>query len=188
MRSPEKAQASRREPRIRMATAWLTGCAGCHMALLDLDERLLELLEKVEFVASPIMDVKESPECDVTLVEGGVGTSADLHKLRILRRRSRVLVAIGDCAAMAGIPTLRNSRPCRETLERAYLETESSATLVLPELDLPELLPEVRPIQSYVAVDAWVPGCPPRVEALWEALQGLLGAPAADRTVKLRYD
>jgi NAD-reducing hydrogenase small subunit len=158
------------------------------MAFLDLDERLLELARLVDFVASPIMDIKELPESDVTLVEGGVGTTADLHHLRIARRRSGILVALGDCAALAGIPTLRNPRSPREVLERAYLETESSATLVLPGQGLPELLPQVRPIQAYVDVDAWVPGCPPRVEAIWNALEGLLTGAPPPRPAVLRYD
>ena len=172
--------------RVRVATVWLCGCSGCHMALLDLDEKLLDLAALVDFVASPIMDVKQFPECDVALVEGAVGTSADLETLKVVRQRSRLVVALGDCAAMAGVPTLRNAFSLTEVLERAYVEAESNATLIVPDQDVPGLLSAVRPIHAYVEVNAFVPGCPPSVEAIWNALQGLLGREPSP--VELRYD
>ena len=83
------------QPKIKVATAWLGGCSGCHMSFLDLDERLLDLVALVEFTASPITDVKEIPQVDVGIVEGAVCNDENERVLRTMRARCKVLVALG---------------------------------------------------------------------------------------------
>ena len=83
----------------RLATLWLDGCSGCHMSLLDLDERLLDLAARVDIVYGPLVDVKHFPEqVDLVCIEGAVSSSDDLARLRLARQRSRRLIAMGDCA------------------------------------------------------------------------------------------
>ena len=74
----------------RMASVWLDGCSGCHMSFLDLDERLITLAESADLVYSPLVDAKIFPEdVDVTLVEGAVSSEEDLHKIRMVRERTK---------------------------------------------------------------------------------------------------
>lgn len=160
----------------KLATAWLDGCSGCHMSFLDLDDRLLELAERVEFVYSPLVDLKEFPaEVDITLLEGAVATDADLAKLRRIRSATRLLVALGDCAITGNLPAMRNPVGLDAVLlttchEHATLQPQE------PSLNLPHLLPRVRPIQEFVLVDHYLPGCPPSAEDIFSTLTALLDA------------
>ncbi|MBO3840447.1 MAG: oxidoreductase, partial [Candidatus Brockarchaeota archaeon] len=85
--------------KVRLATVWLSGCSGCHMSFLDQDEKLLELAGKIELVYSPIADIKDFPEnVDITLVEGAVGNEEQLELLKKIRKNTKMLIALGDCA------------------------------------------------------------------------------------------
>ena len=84
--------------KIRVATASLCGCFGCHISLLDIDERILELVELVEFDRSPITDIKTVGDCDIGLIEGGVANAENVEVLREFRKHCKVLVAVGACA------------------------------------------------------------------------------------------
>ena len=98
------------QEKLRLATVWLDGCSGCHMSLLDTDERLLELAQKVSVVWGPLVDAKQFPEgVDVTLVEGAVSSEEDLHRIRLVRARTRILVTLGDCAITGNVPAMRNT-------------------------------------------------------------------------------
>ena len=171
----------------RVATMWLDGCSGCHMSLLDMDDRLLELAGKMDLVYSPIIDVKEFPEnVDITLVEGAVGNEEDLHKIRIVRERSRLLVSLGDCAVTANVPSMRNSFGPKKVLERAYVE---NATLRPgpPRGDVPALLPTSRPLHELVTVDVFVPGCPPSADTIYYVLNELLEGRCPDLRNKSNF-
>jgi NAD-reducing hydrogenase small subunit len=147
----------------KIATIWLDGCSGCHMSLLDLDERLLELSERFELVYSPLVDTKEFPPgVDVTLVEGAVSSQADLDKIRQVRQRSRLLVSLGDCAVTGNIPALRNT-----------LEEVLDVYQAPPTSEVPDLL-WVKPVHQVVAVDFFLPGCPPSAAIIGAALKALL--------------
>ena len=171
----------------RIATVWLCGCSGCHMSFLDLDEKLIDLAALADVVASPIADVKEIPECDVGLVEGSVANEENLHVLEAIRAKSKVLVSLGDCAGFGCVPMLRNQFDNQAVLNRAYFDAESNATGALPTEEVPKLMPKVRPIHEFVKVDAWIPGCPPSPEVIWQALVALLTGKPADEPV-LSYD
>ncbi len=171
----------------RIASVWLCGCSGCHMSLLDLDDKLIDLAALADVVASPITDVKEIPECDIGLVEGGVANEENLHVLQTIRARAKVLVSLGDCAGFGCVPMLRNLFPVEEVLERAYVDAESNSEGAVPQEEVPALLPNVKPIHEYVKVDAWIPGCPPSAAAIWNAVEGLLTGKPAEEPV-LNYD
>jgi NAD-reducing hydrogenase small subunit len=171
----------------RVATVWLCGCSGCHMSFLDLDERLIDLAALADIVASPIVDVKTFPRCDIGLVEGGVANEENLEVLQSLRAACDTLVSLGDCAGFGCVPMLRNQFPNQEVLDRAYIEVESTAFGAVPTREVPKLLPQVKPIHECVKVDAWIPGCPPSADAIWTAVSALLRGEVAEG-VKLEYD
>lgn len=159
-------------PKVRLATVWFSGCSGCHMSFLDLDERLIELAGKAELVYSPIADIKEYPDdVDVLLVEGAVGNTEHLHLLREMRGKTKVVVAFGDCAVTGNVPSLRNPIPREEVLRAVYGEGEIPG---LEEGEVPKLLPQALPLHAVVRVDRFVPGCPPPADRIWKFLQGLL--------------
>jgi NAD-reducing hydrogenase small subunit len=173
--------------KIRMATVWLDGCSGCHMSFLDLDERLLEVAEKVDLVFSPLVDAKEFPEhVDVALVEGAVGTEEDVERIRRVRERTRLLIALGDCAVTGNVPAMRNSFPVQEVLDRAYRENSTLAQQI-PTDTLPRLLPRSRPIHEVVPVDLFVAGCPPPAGLIYDVLQELLAGRVPDLSIRCRF-
>lgn len=174
--------------RKRIATIWLCGCSGCHMSLLDLDERLFELASAADLVSSPICDVKDLPECDIVLVEGSVANEENLHVLQTARARARLLVSLGDCAGFGCVPMLRNQFDVGAVLEHSYINVPSTALGAVPESEVPRLLPKVRPIHELVQVDAWIPGCPPSADAIWTAVRALLTGEPGKAAKSLRYD
>jgi len=162
--------------KIRLATAWLGGCSGCHMSFLDLDERLIELAEHADLVYSPIADVKEFPEAvDVTLVEGAVANVDHLELAQKIRTRSRIVVSFGDCAVTGNVTSLRNRLAVDDLLTQVYKAGPGNVPRG-GEADrvLPMLLPKVLPLHQVIAVDAYIPGCPPDPERIWTAIQALL--------------
>lgn len=166
--------------RPRLATIWLDGCSGCHMSFLDIDERLLQLTDRADLVYGCLVDAKEFPEnVDVTLVEGAVSSDEDLRKLLEVRKRSRIVVALGDCAVTSNVPGMRNPFGPGPVLERAYIE---NATLNqgIPTESLPRLLDESLPLHAYVPVDVFVSGCPPSADRIFEVIAGLLDGIVAD--------
>ena len=163
------------KPKVKVATVWLGGCSGCHMSFLDLDERLVDLVKLVDITASPITDVKEIPEVDVGIVEGAVCNEENEHVLRTMRSRSKILVALGDCAITGNIPALRNQFALKEVLARGFIETESTQVGEMPDpVIVRHLLKRVRPIQEFVKVDVHIPGCPPDADTIWYAFTELL--------------
>lgn len=161
--------------KIIVATTSLAGCFGCHMSFLDIDERLLELVDVVEFNRSPITDIKRCTDCDIGLIEGGVCNAENVHVLREFRNHCKTLVAVGACAINGGLPALRNFIPVQECLQEAYLDGIGVENPHIPnDPELPLLLDKVHPIHEVVKVDYFLPGCPPSADVLWKFLTDLL--------------
>jgi NAD-reducing hydrogenase small subunit len=160
------------------------------MTLLDLDERLLELARGLEVVYSPLVDAKEFPEgVDVALVEGAVANEEHLALLRRIRERTRVLVALGDCAVSGNVTALRNAAGGpRPVLERAYLDP-AVLDAAIPDAPgiLPRLLDRVLPLHHAVRVDHFLPGCPPHPDLVHELLAKLLAGERPSLAGKLRF-
>ena len=160
--------------KLRLATAWLDGCSGCHMSLVDIDERLLDIAPAIELVYSPLVDTKEFPlSVDVTIVEGAVSSEEDLHKALRIRERSTTVIALGDCAVTGNVPTMRNGFATKALLERAYLENCTAQPQIPTEM-VPPLLSKARPLHEVIQVDLHLPGCPPSNDAIFSALAALL--------------
>lgn len=160
----------------KISSDWLAGCAGCHMSLLDMDERLLEIAELASIRATPITDMKEPDVSgvDVGVLEGGVNNTYNEEVLLRMRSRAKILVALGDCAVFGGVPALRNLCGLDQALRRAYVETESTDSEgAIP--DDPELCVQtrVRALHEIVPVDFNVPGCPPDADVIFYVLSEL---------------
>jgi NAD-reducing hydrogenase small subunit len=158
----------------RLATVWLDGCSGCHMSLLDLDENLLAVAAKADVVYSPLVDAHEFPErVDIALVEGAISSQDDLKKVREIRSRTRVLVALGDCAVTSNVPSMRNSVPAFTLINSIYDDSVDAAHQA-PSSDVPALLPQARPLHDFVEVDYHLPGCPPPAGTILAVVSDLL--------------
>ena len=162
--------------KLRLATAWLAGCSGCHMSFLDLGERLVKIAAAVELVYGPLVDAKAFPQgVDFTLVEGAVANTDNLELLETIRARTKVLVSLGDCAVTGNVTALRNCGKVSELLGAVYHEEPGEAPVGPAAVrQVPALLPKVLPLHQVVAVDAFIPGCPPDAECIWTALTALL--------------
>ena len=164
----------------RVATVWLDGCSGCHMSLIDLDERLLDIFERADLVYGPLVDFKEFPEnVDVCLVEGAVSSEEDLHKIKLVRERTKTLVAFGDCAVTSNVPGMRNPIGTGPLLDRAYIENVTMNPQ-LPSQIVPKLLPISTPVHRVVKVDVFLPGCPPSADLIYNLLDDLLAGRVPD--------
>ncbi|MBK8725776.1 MAG: NADP oxidoreductase [Holophagaceae bacterium] len=158
--------------KLKVATCSLAGCFGCHMSLLDIDERLVDLLEVVAFDRSPIDDLKQiSGPVDLGLIEGGVCNAENVHVLQEFRRLCKVLVAVGECGITGGIPSMRNGFTLKECLEESYIRGVGVEFAHIPDdPELPLLLDKVRPLHHIVKIDYFLPGCPPSADAFWHFL------------------
>jgi len=167
--------------KVRIATMWLSACSGCHMSLLDLDETLLALADRVEFANSPLTDFKEFPEdgVDVTIIEGAIANEEHLELTKLARERSKIIIALGDCAVTGNVPGLRNGITPKDLLEDVY-GPDRTSTGTLPTEDVPPLLTRVRPLHEVIQVDLFLHGCPPPAGLIGKALLALLDGKAPE--------
>lgn len=177
----------------RIATCSLAGCFGCHMSILDIDERFIDLADIVEFDRSPINDYKEfRGRCQLGLIEGGCANEDNVRVLREFRRQCDTLVSLGDCATMGGVPAMRNSITIESCLREAYIDGPSVHNPhgeIPRDHELPLLLDKVRPCHEVVKIDYHLPGCPPSADAIWAAINALLtGAPLELPYRLIKYD
>ncbi|MCX7140753.1 MAG: NADP oxidoreductase [Proteobacteria bacterium] len=146
--------------KLKVATTSLAGCFGCHMSLLDIDERLFDLLELIEFDRTPLTDVKILGACDIGIIEGGLCNGENVHVLREFRRQCKTLIALGACAINGGLPAQRNHLNLQLILQEVYHTSVGIANGMIP--NDPEL------------PDYFIPGCPPSADAIWKVLNDLL--------------
>ena len=172
----------------RVATCSLAGCFGCHMSILDIDDRILQLIELVEFDKSPIDDFKRfTQRCAIGLVEGGCCNAENVHVLEDFRKNCDILISLGECAICGGIPAMRNTIPLRECLEEAYIAgptVHNPSNRIPDDPEIPRLLNRVYPCHEIVKVDYYLQGCPPPADAIWAALTALL----TNRPIQLPYE
>jgi len=177
----------------KIATTSLAGCFGCHMTILDIDDRILKLIQLVDFDKSPVDDIKKfTDRCLVGIIEGGCCNEENVKVLKNFRQHCDVLISLGDCAIMGGLPAMRNTIPLKECLEEAYLKGPSvynPAKQIPNDPELPLILNKVYPCHEVVKIDYYLPGCPPPADTVWEALVALLNGKPLDLPYELiKYD
>jgi len=157
------------------------------MSLLDMDQRLLELADRIELVYSPLVDEKEFPEnVDVTLVEGSISNEENLEQIRRIRERTKTLVSLGDCAVTGNVPSMRNAFSVDQILESAYGRLHNPDAKTQFE-GVPKLLRTVTPVHSAVKVDVFVPGCPPSADVIHYTVTELLEGRIPDLSSLTRF-
>ncbi len=181
---------------VKVAQEWLNSCSGCEISIVDMGERLLAVLERVEFVHGPVlMDHKyfgqlgggkhiEIPEAVVGLVSGGVRNEEHLEVLAEMRKKCQVLIALGTCATHGGIPALANSYRNDEILDRYYSTETTDKCGSVPSDGLPALNDCCMALDEKVKVDVYLPGCPPNPDHVFSALLSLLDGKVLDLPTK----
>jgi NAD-reducing hydrogenase small subunit len=147
------------------------------MSFLDLDEFLIDLAEKADVVYTPFMDQKTYPEgVDVVLVEGAIANDEHFQMIHTVRRNTRVLIALGDCAVTGNVTGLRNPFGTADAvLRRSYVEqTDLQPEIPAEKGIIPILLDRVTPVHTIVPVDVYLPGCPPPAPRIRLVLEQLL--------------
>ncbi len=177
----------------KIATTSLAGCFGCHMSFLDIDDRILNLIELIDFDKSPIDDIKEfTGRCLIGLIEGGCANEENVRVLHEFRRHCDILIAVGECTTMGGLPAMRNTIPLKECLEEAYLDGPTifnPGAMIPNDQEIPLLLDKVYPCNEVVKIDYLISGCPPSADTIWEILTALLNNKPVDLAYGLiKYD
>jgi len=181
------------KPKLKLAVYWAAACGGCCVSVLDVHEKLFDVIAAADLVFWPIAldtkyeDVENMPDkhIDLTLFNGAVRNSENEHMAKLLREKSKILVAYGSCAHMGGIPGLANFSSKEEIFRRVYEESESLVnpgnTRPLPEsevnegiLNIPVFFNDVRSLAQVVDVDYFIPGCPPQTERLLEVFTAVV--------------
>ena len=148
--------------KVRLATVWLDGCSGCHMSLLDMDEAILAVAKRVDVVYGPLVDAQEFPKAvDVTWSKAPSARQDDLEKVRTIRQRSKLVVALGDCAVTGNVPGHAQPASRRASCWSASTSKARRQRRGVPTDGVPALLRHAVPVHEVVKVDLHVPGCPP---------------------------
>jgi len=169
----------------RISTEWLSGCSGCHVAVVDLHEKLLNLVEMAEFVRLPVlMDEKGYPEADVGIVEGAVRSEHDREALRKLRGSVKTLIAFGSCAVYGGPSGIGWLHGRDRIIDRVYGGGPTNAGDERPDDNAVRLEEGVIPVDEVVEVDLYLPGCPPHPYFIAAAIASVLGAASPTLTGK----
>jgi F420-non-reducing hydrogenase small subunit len=180
--------------KLRLASYWAAACGGCDVAILDTHEKILDIAAAADIVFWPIAldfkydDVEAMPDghIDVTLFHGAVRNSENEHLARLLRAKSKVLVAFGTCAHLGGIPGLANLFDRKAIFKRVYHDSQSTVNpdgvepqtkTQMPEgeLTIPEFYDTVKCLDQVVDVDYYLPGCPPTPKQIWAVVQVIVG-------------
>jgi F420-non-reducing hydrogenase small subunit len=181
------------KPKLKLAVYWASACGGCSVSVLDVHEKLFDVIANADFVFWPLAldikykDVEEMPDnyIDVTLFNGAVRNSENEHMANLLRKKSKILVAYGSCSHLGGIPGLANFSTKEDIFRRVYEESESTINTEkirpLSEykvkeglLEIPVFYNDVRSLSQTVEVDYFIPGCPPQTERLLEVFGAIV--------------
>jgi F420-non-reducing hydrogenase small subunit len=171
---------------LRIVEEWFAYCGGCEIALLDIGEKLLEILPNLDFLHIPaLVDHKfygqlgdhanlEIPEADVGIVTGAVRNEENKLIAQEMRKKCKIIIADGSCACFGGVPSLANMYLKGDMLDKVYTKTKSTILGATPSTDLPPLLDRVYALDEIIKVDVYVPGCPTSPDLVAEALTALL--------------
>ncbi len=161
--------------KVRLNTEWLCDCGGCHVAIVDLHEKILKVLESVEILKCPVLtDVKGYPEADVGIVTGSVRTEHDKHAAIEMRKKCKTIIAFGTCAVFGGLHGAGLAHSREEILDHVYKNNPTTKTDTIPGNSITGLEKLVTPVDEVIDVDLYLPGCPPHAHFIFEALSSLV--------------
>ena len=175
--------------KLKIAFYWAASCGGCEIAVLDINEKILEVVEMADIVFWPVaIDTKYSDVetmsdkyIDITFFNGSIRNSEQEYMAKLLRQKSKTLIAFGSCAHEGCVPGLANLHDSKEILEHLYLKEKSvvnpEGIIPQPEtkvkegtLEIPEFYDTVKTLAQTVEVDYYIPGCPPPVKLIADAI------------------
>lgn len=183
-----------RDEKIKVAMIGLCGCWGCTLSLLDMDEALLELLDKVTILRSSLTDIKRIRErCAIGFVEGGVANEENIETLKEFRENCDILISVGACAVWGGVPAMRNEAELTDCLKEAYVASVTAVPDAIPTIpyheDIPRITTKVYPCHEVVRMDYFIPGCPPDGATILKVLDDLINGREFDLPASInRYD
>lgn len=175
---------------VKVASEWLNSCSGCEISIVDMGERLLEVLNLVDFVHIPVlMDHKYYgqtgegthvciPAADVGIISGGIRNDEHLEVAREMRKQCKLIIGLGTCATHGGIPALANSYRNEDLMVRYYTTESTAPSDVRPSDGVPPLLDGAYALDEKIKVDVYLPGCPPHPDQIFGALAALLAGNA----------
>ncbi|MCJ7719070.1 oxidoreductase [Candidatus Bathyarchaeota archaeon] len=178
--------------KLKIGFYWAASCGGCEIAVLDINERILDVVKLADIVFWPVAmdvkykDVEAMPDkyIDICFFNGSIRSEEQEHMAKLLRRKSKTLVAFGSCAQEGCIPGLANLHDRKEIFSKVYLHSKSVSNPngVLPQtrtevkeglLKLPEFYDTVKTLDQTVDVDYYLPGCPPPVKLIANAVDAI---------------
>ena len=182
--------AAKRAEKIKVSMISLCGCWGCTLSFLDVDERLLTLLEKITILRCSLTDVKRIPErCAIGFIEGGVANEENIETLQHFRENCDVLISVGACAIWGGVPAMRNMVELKDCLSEAYVNSPTAVAGAEPVVpfhkEIPILTNRVYPCHEVVKMDYFIPGCPPSADAIFKVFDDLINGRPVDLPVSL---
>jgi len=188
----DPALAAKRAEKIKVSMISLCGCWGCTLSLLDVDERLLTLLDKITIHRSSLTDLKRITErCAIGFIEGGVANEENIETLKHFRENCDILISVGACAIWGGVPAMRNMVGLKDCLSEAYVNSPTAvpgAEPVVPfHKEIPILTTKVYPCHEVVKMDYFIPGCPPMPDAILEVLDDLINERPVDLPKSLNH-
>jgi F420-non-reducing hydrogenase small subunit len=168
--------------KIPVSFEWLSGCSGCELSIVDLHERLLTVLDSIDIVRLPILsDTKDYPKAKIGIITGALRTDHDVHCAHKMRETCDTILAFGICAVFGGPQGSGYAHTLQELENASFVNNPTTTTKFVPDQNVPKLLAEgVRPIDSEIKVDLYLPGCPPHPFFVFEALSSILENRAPD--------
>lgn len=182
----------KKKEKLKFAFYWAASCGGCEIAVLDINEKILEVVELADVVFWPVAmdikykDVENMPDksIDVCFFNGAIRTEENERMAKVLRKKAKTLIAFGSCACQGGIPGLANISDRKEIFEKIYLQTFSTKNprAVTPKtlfkakegnLTLPTFYDTVKTLDQTVEVDYYIPGCPPPADLILKAMEAI---------------
>ncbi|MCB2215862.1 methyl viologen-reducing hydrogenase [Desulfofustis glycolicus] len=161
--------------KIRLNTEWLCDCGGCHVALVDLHEKILNVLDSVTIQHCPVLtDIKDYPEADIGILTGSIRTEHDRHAAGEMRKKCKTIIAFGTCAVYGGLHGAGLAHSREEIVDRVYRHNPTTRTDTVPDSEVTELAKLVTPVDEVIDVDLYLPGCPPHAHFIFESLATLI--------------
>jgi F420-non-reducing hydrogenase small subunit len=160
---------------VTLNTEWLSDCSGCHIAIVDLHEKILNVLQAVKIQRCPVLtDIKDYPHATVGLVSGSIRNEHDRHAALEMRKSCDIIIAWGSCAVFGGPAGAGNIHTPEEIIKAVYLENKTTTPGNPPSMEVSPLESVVTPIDSVIDVDLYLPGCPPHPAFIFESLSALV--------------